>query len=154
MKKMRIGFMLATLAALACFAQTWGQTNFYEQVSSMWYSGNKTGVLSIAEQRLQQNTNDIAGLLLKLEYEVEFLQLSNVTNTMRQALIAGETFAGTNFTQVYPVLQADYEVMKIVVTNYPPDELAADQAKSSIAGKTMSCDAAIKALQDDGYFGD
>ena len=120
----------------------------------MWYSGNKTGVLSIAEQRLQQNTNDIAGLLLKLEYEVEFLQLSNVTNTMRQALIAGETFAGTNFTQVYPVLQADYEVMKIVVTNYPPDELAADQAKSSIAGKTMSCDAAIKALQDDGYFGD
>ena len=130
------------------------QTNFYEQVSSMWYSGNKTGVLSIAEQRLQQNTNDIAGLLLKLEYEVEFLQLSNVTNTMRQALIAGEILTGTNFTQVYPVLQADYEVMKIVVTNYPPDELAADQAKSSIAGKTMSCDAAIKALQDDGYFGD
>ena len=152
MKRSR--FVIVGLVMLASVVQGFAQTNFYEEVSSMWYSGNKTGVLSIAEQRLQQNTNDVAGLLLKLEYEVEFLQLSSVTNTMVQALAAGGAFTGTNFVQVYPALQADYEVMKTVVTNYPPEELTADQAKSSIVGKTMSCDAAIRALQDDGYFGE
>jgi hypothetical protein len=75
-----------------------------------------------------------------------------MTGTMSQVLVAGGSFAGTNFARIYPTLQADYEVMKSVVTNYPPDELAADQAKTNIVGKTMSCDAAIKALQDDGYF--
>ena len=150
----RSHFIIVVLIMLAHVIQASGQTNFYEEVSSMWYSGNKTGVLSIAEQRLQQNTNDIAGLLLKLEYEVEFLQLSSVTNTMMQVLTAGQAFTGTNFSQVYPALQADYEVMETVVTNYPSEELTADQAKSSIAGKTMSCDAAIRALQDDDYFGE
>lgn len=145
-------FSILAVAGLVVASAAYGQTNFYQQVSSLWYSGQKTNVLNIAEQRLQQNTNDIAGLLLKLEYEVEILQLSNATNTLERVLAVSGSFSGTNFARVYPTLQADYQVLKSVVTNYPPDELAADQAKTNMVGKTMSCDAAIKALQDDGYF--
>lgn len=137
------------LTAVVCVE---AQTNYYQQISAMWFAGNKQGVLDIANQRLAQNTNDIAGLLLRLEYEIEFLQLNNMTNSMARVLDAGSSYAGTNFAQVYATLEASYDVMKQVVTNYPPDEYAADLAKTNAVGKTMSCDAELKALQEDGYF--
>lgn len=79
MKKMT---RLTWVFVLSMIITSFAQTNFYQQVSSMWFSGDKRGVLDIANQRLAQNSNDIAGLLLKLEYETEFLQLDNMTNTM------------------------------------------------------------------------
>jgi hypothetical protein len=143
---LKLAFVFSTaLCALA-------QMNFHQQVSSMWFAGDKQGVIDIANQRLAQNTNDIAGLLLKLEYETEYLQLNNMTNSMARILDVGSIYAGTNFAQVYSTLEASYEVMKQVVTNYPPDEYTADLTKTNALGKTMSCDAEIKALQDDGYF--
>jgi hypothetical protein len=152
MKKMRIGFMLATLAALACFAQTWGQTNFYEQVSSMWYSGNKTGVLSIAEQRLQQNTNDIAGLILKMEYELEFLNFEAMTNTMQRVVAVGGGVSTTNFVVEFPSLQGSINHLLNMIPLYPVNEIAVDREKGKISGKPLDFGDAIKALQDDGYF--
>jgi len=128
------------------------QTNFYQQVSSMWFSGNKQGVLDIANQRLAQNSNDIAGLLLKLEYEVEFLQTNNITSTIAKIIEVGGRYTETNFARQFPALKADYEVIKSVITNYPPDEFSVDQAKSSIPGKPLTCADEIKALQNDGYF--
>jgi hypothetical protein len=149
MKKMT---RLTWVFVLSMIITSFAQTNFYQQVSSMWFSGDKRGVLDIANQRLAQNSNDIAGLLLKLEYETEFLQLDNMTNTMAKIISVGSTFSGTNFSKVFPVIEASYEIMKQVVTNYPPAEYASDLTKTNVTGKTMSCDAEIKALQDDGYF--
>jgi len=128
------------------------QTNFYENVSSLWFSGKKETVLQIAEQRLQKNTNDIAGLLLKVEYQTEYLQFGGITNNISKILELGNGYAGTNFSKVFPILKADYEVLSQIFTNYPPNEYAADLAKTNIVGKTMSCDAEIRALQKDGYF--
>ena len=128
------------------------QTDLYEQASALWFSGNSQGVLDIANQRLAHNTNDIAGLLLKFEWYGEHLQFDRMTQTMSQVLAVGAMYSGTNFAQVYPVLQTDYEMLKYVITNYPPEEYAADLSKTNIPGRTMSCDEALKALRDDGYF--
>ena len=128
------------------------QSNFYEQVKTMWFNGNKQGVLDIANQRLAVNSNDIAGLLLRCEYEGENLLFDAATNTMARIIELIPTFNGTNFAAEIPWLEEDYEVMKIIITNYPPEEYLSDLAKTNALGKTMACDDYIKALQADGYF--
>ena len=128
------------------------QTNFYEQVSAMWFNGDKQGVLDITNQRLAINSNDIAGLLLKLEYEEEFLLLSNVTNTMTRVLEQVPHFSGSNFAQRIPILIGWGEEMEAVINQYPQNEYIADLARSNMVGQVMSCDEDIKALQADGYF--
>ncbi len=140
-----VGLFLSALA-------TYGQTNFTEQVSSLWYSGQKSNVLSIAEQRLQQNTNDIVGLILKMEYEIEFLQLNQATNTMERVLQVGSSITSCNFAVCYPKLAGSINHLKTMIPLYPPDELAADQGKWNISGKPLPSKDILKALQNDGYF--
>ena len=118
----------------------------------MWYQGNKTNVLAIAEQRLQQNTNDIAGLLLKVEYQVEFFHFDQLTNTMTHLLTVAESYTGTNFLKRLSVLREDFTVMKEYSTNYPPGQLEVDLPKTNQAGKVMSFGLSLEALQKDGYF--
>lgn len=144
--------ILAALIVLGDVVNAFGQTNFYEEVSSMWYSGNKTGVLSIADQRLQQNTNDIAGLILKMEYQIEFVELSAVSNTMQRVLSVGSQITTTNFAAVFPFIQSDINHIFKVLPLYPTNEIAADIEKASIVNKPLASGYAIKALQDDGYF--
>ena len=148
----RTRFALAALIALAGAIEAFGQTNFYEQVSSMWYSGNKTGVLSIAEQRLQQNTNDMAGLILKMDYQIEFVELDAVSNTMQRVIDVGSQVATTHFAAAFSLVQSDINHLLQMLPLYPTNEIAADIAKASIANKPLTSGYAIKALQDDGYF--
>jgi hypothetical protein len=135
-----------------CALVTFGQTNFYEQVSQLWLSGQKTNVLGIAEQRLQQNSNDIAGLILKMEYQIEFCNLGDVTNTMQNVLTAGSEITTTHFVALFPSVTGSVHHLLTMIPIYPTNELAADQAKGSITNKPLSYGNAIKALQDDGYF--
>jgi len=145
---MKRAFLLSLFLVLSAF----GQTNFYEQVSSMWYSGNKTGVLSIAAQRLQQDTNDIAGLLLKMEYQIAFVDLDQVTNTMSRVLQVGGAVTSTTFAATFPTVEADINHLISMIPLYPTNEIAADQAKGNLPNKPLIHGAAIKALQDDGFF--
>lgn len=140
-----LSLALMTSAALA-------QTNFTETVSTLWYDGYKTNVLNIAEQRLQANSNDIAGLILKMEYELEFLQLDAATNTMNRVLQVGGMITTTNFVAVFPKLEGSINHLQAVLPLYPPDELAADQGKCNISGKPLSTSEILQALEDDGYF--
>lgn len=143
---------VTVLIAVAGVVQSFGQTNFYEEVSSMWYSGNKNGVLSIAEQLLQQDTNDIAGLILKMDYQIEFVELNAVSNTMQRVLDVGSQITTTNFAAAFLLVQADINHLLHMLPLYPTNEIAADIAKASIANKPLTSGYAIKALQNDGYF--
>jgi len=69
MKKLLIGLWLTIVGGSASLAQT----NFYTNVTNLWYQGYKSNVLNIATARLAVNTNDIAGLILKAEYHFAFL---------------------------------------------------------------------------------
>ena len=62
MKKIIVIFGLTVVSRIAVLAQT----DFYANVTNLWYQGNKTNVLAIANARLAQNSNDIAGLILNL----------------------------------------------------------------------------------------
>lgn len=128
------------------------QTNFTEMVTALWYTGQKTNVLNIAEQRLQVNSNDIAGLILKMEYEIAFLQLDSVSNTMERILDVGPTIKTTNFATMYTVVSNNINHLLNILPLYPPDELAADREKGNISAKPLPHAKALKALEDDGYF--
>jgi hypothetical protein len=130
----------------------YSQTNFTENVSSLWLAGQKTNVLNIAEQRLQANTNDMAGLILKMEYEMAFLDFDNMTNTMQQVLTQGALITTTNFVGCYSYMSNCINHMLSVLPLYPTNEIAGDRLKGNIAGKRMLYSAEIQALEDDGYF--
>lgn len=138
--------------ALAITVTALAETNFYEQVSQMWLNGQKAGVREIGLQRLQLNTNDIAGLVLKLEYEVAYLDFTNMSSTASRVLERGGTVSSTNFIQQYQQYQVSYQIMLNVLSNYPPEDIEVDRAKTNITNKPMTFGALIKALQNDGYF--
>ncbi|MDR0993150.1 MAG: hypothetical protein LBN38_01070 [Verrucomicrobiota bacterium] len=149
MKRTFIHFTLVTLlVALASY----GQTNFHEQVSQLWFDGYKGDVLAIANTRLQADTNDIAGLILKMEYEMEYLELQEVTNTMARVIDVGTMIETEEFSSLFPLLEGSIIHLINMIPLYPTNELAADIDKANIAGKSLSFGVAIKALQDDGYF--
>ena len=137
---------------VACAVITHGQTNFYQEVSGQWLAGQKSNVLGIAQQGLAQDTNDLAGLILKLEYEFAFLDTTNMVTTAGQVLNVGAGITTTNFQAQFPIFQASYEIMTNVLSEYTSEEIAADREKASITNKPMSFGDLIKALQDDGYF--
>jgi hypothetical protein len=139
---------VALLAVRAAHAQT----NFVDHVSGLWLAGHKSNVLAIANARLAQNTNDIAGLLLKMEYEEEFLQLSQVSNTIDRVIQVGGTITLPKFSTQYPFLTDSLIYMKNLIPLYPQDELLADQGKEVITGKPLSVKPFLQALQDDDYF--
>ena len=141
------------LSLIMSFAvQAYAQSSFYKRVSTMWYAGDSQGVLEIANQRLAHNSNDLAGLLLKFQWHGEHLQFAGMHYTMSQVLEVGATYPGTNFAKEYPSLREGYEMLIPIIRNYPLDEYAKDILKTNIPCRTMDCDAALKALQDDGYF--
>lgn len=118
----------------------------------MWYTGNKASVLSIAEQRLQQDTNDIAGLILKMDYQIEFVELKDVSKTMRRVVDVGSQVKTKNFAIAFSLLKSDINHLLQMLPLYPVSEIADDITKARIANKPLTSGYAIKALQDDGYF--
>ena len=139
------------VAAMTCTVQ--GQTNFVKQVADLWFTGHKTNVLAIANQRLQQNTNDIAGLLLKMDYETEFLLFDQMSNTIDRVVQVGATITTPKFAALYPLVMEEANYWKKVASTYhPPEQLAADRAKGNIAEKPLSVEFILESLQEDGYF--
>ncbi|MDA3798139.1 MAG: hypothetical protein PF692_03555 [Kiritimatiellae bacterium] len=148
MKYPKLIVMVVFLVASSIYSQT----NFTENISSLWFAGQKTNVLSIATNRLAINSNDIAGLILKMEYEVEFLDFDNVTNTMQRVLTQGALITTTNFVGCYPDISNDIARLQYVLPLYPTNKIAGDRLKGNIPGKPFSYTKIIKALEDDGYF--
>jgi hypothetical protein len=144
---------LITLSILcgSCFVAQ-AQTNFYTNVTNLWYQGFKTNVLQIAEQRLLNNTNDIAGLLLKMEYELAFTELATLSNSMQRVLSVGATVQTPKFKGLYNELTFRLQMLLGFIKDYPLEELPADKAKALINEKPLSGSNYIKALQDDGFF--
>jgi len=137
------------ILSFICHANT---TNFFTNVTNLWYQGYKSNVLEIAEQRLSVNSNDIAGLILKLEFEIEFLEFSSFSNTAQRVFTVGETIASTNFVREFSEYTNDVHTLLLLIPHYPMNEIAADKQKALISNKPLSADDIIEALQDDGYF--
>jgi len=151
MKKLVIALMLTVVGGNAVFAQT----NFYTNVTNLWYQGYKTNVLEIAEQRLNVNSNDIAGLILKAEYHFAFLEMSAISNAYLRVIQIGDTITTTNFVKRYQGISREsiIGILDDFAENPMTDqEIQAEKPKALIKYKNMTHGRLIEALQKDGYF--
>jgi hypothetical protein len=142
--------MLLILATCVCAVQA--QTNFYTTVTNSWYQGDKSNVFVMAESRLAQNTNDIAGLILKLECQFAWLDLPQLSNSVLRVIQVGDTITSTNFVQKFQIerqeLLDDLELLRTYPTT---EELQTERQKGNISQKELPT-FLFDALYKDGYF--
>ena len=148
MKKLII-LILCMLASSQTEAQT---TNFYTTVTNMWNQGQKTEVLAIGQERLNINSNDMAGLIIKLEYQEEFLLLEGLSNLLIRASMIGASITNANFYACFPDFNEGTQWSLEFLSTYSPDstELAIERAKGLISNKPFSYSKELDALQKDG----
>jgi len=138
---------------IVCRMSVFAQTNFYTNVTNLWYQGYKTNVLTIANERLTQNTNDIAGLILKAEYNFEFYCVDDISNAYLRVIQVGDTITTTNFLKRYESIRRSYlEILDDLAENpITQQEIQEEKPKSLLKHKNLPADL-IEALQKDGYF--
>ena len=149
MKKLVVTLMFTVVSGNAVFAQT----NFHTNVTNLWYQGYKTNVLAIANARLAVNSNDIAGLILKAQYDLAFLELDTISNSFQRVVQIGDTITTTNFVKRFELERQDYfEILDMLKNEpIPLNQLPAEKAKANIIHKSLPTDL-LEALQKDGYF--
>jgi len=151
MKKLVTMFMLIVVTGSAVLAQT----NFYTNVTNLWYQGYKTNVLDIANTRLKANTNDMAGLILKAEYHFAFLEAGDISNAYLRVIQVGDTITTTNFVNYYQKMTRGriLAILDDIAENpMTPQEIQAEKHKAVIPEKPLPSASLIEALLKDGYF--
>ncbi|MEI6647903.1 MAG: hypothetical protein WCP12_17835 [bacterium] len=153
MKKIII--MSTLVFAFAVETPLFAQTNFYSNVTNLWYQGQKSNVLEIAEQRLNVNSNDIAGLILKAEYSFEFYEMDRISNAFLRVIQVSDAIITTNFLNRYQgfsrerILSILSDFAEEPVTN---QDIQDGKQKALINQKPLPNGSLIEALQKDGYF--
>ena len=133
------------------------QTNFYTNVTNLWYQGYKTNVLAIANERLAANSNDIAGLILKGGYHLAFTEVTEISNAYLRVIQVADTITTTNFAACWNKERwgrQDYlHILDVIVERkLTPQQIENDRKKGFIKGKRLPDSYLIEALQKDGYF--
>ena len=148
---------LSLLLMFAGLSTSLAQTNFYTNVTNLWYQGYKTNVLAIANERLAANSNDIAGLILKAEYHVAFTEVAEISNAYLRVIQVADTVTTTNFVANWTMERGGREdylrILDVVAElKLTPEQLEKERKKGFIKGKTLPDGYLIEALQKDGYF--
>jgi len=151
MKKLVAVFMLTVVNGSAVFSQT----NFYTNVTNLWYQGYKTNVLAIANARLAANSNDIAGLILKAEYNLAFYEVGDLSNAYLRVIQVGDTITTTNFMSHYQKTSRQsilWTLDDIAENPITPQEIQTEKPKALLKRKDLAHEYLIEALLKDGYF--
>ena len=124
---------------------------FFANVTNLWWQGHKSNVLAIAEQRLACNSNDIAGLILKMEYDFSFLNLDSVSNSIQRVLDCGNTISTTNYASSFPFFKFSLEhSLHVFTIESMYEDIDAERAKALLPEKRMSFERHLFAVCLDG----
>ena len=142
---------IVSLAAIAITLTTHASTTF-DNFTNLWYTAQHSNVLALANQRLAANSNDIAGVLMKASWDFEFLEPSDLSNTLERVILVGSTCHTPAFTNIFEITKIDARCLLEDFALTPPAERIADQSKRGLPGKLPHYLEELKALDDDGYF--
>ena len=142
------------LAFVGFVAPCIGANADYCTVTNMCWNGAKTNILAIAESRLAANTNDIVGIVLKLEYDLSFSYLDDFTNNIPKAIKVASGVHTPNFAELYNDFVVSLTHLEKFIRENPASEadLVRERAKGNIPHKRMNFNRFLKALDDDGFF--
>lgn len=147
-----IFFLMLIMAAKA---QTNTPVDNFTLVTNLWYNGYKTEVLAIADQRLAVNSNDLAGLVLKMEYDFSFVNTQTISNDMLNVIAVAGTITNEQVKLHYNEMKEILEdFLLILKDDYHPttEEIKEDRAKALLPHKRMTHERYLKWLHEDGLF--
>lgn len=124
----------------------------FSSFTNFWFTAQHSNALAMAERRLVVNTNDIAGVLMKASWDFEFLEPSDISNTLARVVQVGGSCHLPTFTNVFETTKIDARLLLDIFPLEPPEERIADRAKRGLPGKLPHYIRELKALDDDGYF--
>ena len=152
----RLIVVLATALALTSIAQTNAPVDNFTLVTNLWFNGYKTNVLTIAEQRLAANPNDLAGLIIRMDFNFEFSNEECFSNDIYSVMSVASAITNYHTHSVVPLLLLDLtNQLALLATDYKlltDEERQADKLKGLIKGKPLEDEDVLKALHDDGLF--
>ncbi len=160
---MRLAQMtLVTMLTLSCVAQTnHPPVDNFALVTNLWYQGYKTNVLAIAEQRLAANSNDLAGLIVQFNFDLEFTNRANYSNDIARitnALHISPYCSLTNGPLFVPAtilnnsLTGFLEYLASSQAELSQEEERSEKQKSLFSKKPLADEFFLKKLSDYGLF--
>lgn len=124
----------------------------FDNFTNLWYTAQHSNALAMANQRLAANSNDVAGVLMKASWDFEFLEPTDLSNTLARVVLIGNTCHTPAFTKAFEITKVDARCLLDAFALEPPEERIADRAKRGLPGKLPHYLEELKALDDDGYF--
>lgn len=153
MRKLTASVMLLMVACAT--AQTNAPVDNFTLVTNLWWNGYKTNVLQIAEQRLAANSNDLAGLILKLEYDIAFMNttaLSNDVNAIEQVACLHSEEAFNTVKPLFSFALTNILDFLAYGLNLSDEEILLERQKGFINAKPFQYEPVLNALHNDGLF--
>jgi hypothetical protein len=150
---MRIAASMLLLAAMLssrAAASPNRATPWTDAVDKAWRTGEFDKVLRIARDRLSENPSDLAGLILEINYDSEFLDLTRLERSIDQAISVAAKVKSPHFVALYPRFVFVLRAEKTAAMNYTPEELERDKKKSGSKGKDLGFVEELQALELDG----
>ena len=110
---------------------------FFNNVTNLWFQGHKSNVLTIADERLAINSNDIAGLVLKVEYDLEFTNLNSLSNSIERTIATVCSIGSTNYASFCNSFATSLRSLLDDMASDPisEEEMEIELAKSQLMGK-------------------
>ncbi len=145
----------ATLLSLTAMAQTNAPIDNFALVTNLWHNGYKTNVLAFAEQRLAANSNDLAGLILVMEYNLAFTNIESFSNDVARVMVCARNCTGTTFSNHYQKVEEELRFFLLFLKDHyrpTPERILTDKTKALIIHKRMTYEDYLKWLHDDGLF--
>ena len=123
---------------------------FFSNVTNLWFQGHKSNVLAIAEERLACNSNDIAGLILRLEYDLEFTNLASLSNSVLRTIECATNISCLNGGQLKFSDSLESLLDDMATDPIPAEEMEAERARALLPGKRFLFEKRLLAICLDG----
>lgn len=143
---------IIVLIALSMLLHTeaFGQ-DLYATITNLWWEGPKTNLISIAENRLTQDTNDIVGAVLKMECDTAFGDGSSFSNSFWRFIRTGRNVRTPAFRCWYPLESLNLAVVLESMPSLSTNEWLAEMEKGMAIHREMTMKESWNALGTDGW---
>ena len=159
--------MLIIGTFLGAAAASWAATNtlvnpppppppsvFYTNITNLWKQGHHDQVLAIANARLETNTNDIGGVILKAAYDFAHSDRNTLSNSLVRIVRTGKHLHTPTFAKIFPFGCMDIKSIFDVLATETDEEHAADILKLQGPHHPFPFLILLRALDRDRFFGE
>lgn len=123
---------------------------FSKYFSDEWYAGDRHELLRIAQQRLANNSEDIASLFICFDYSSAFTDVHMFSETVTKLKPMIMKISTPEFLKTKEFVLFNIEHLEKVVANITPEEAAAERHKGDIKNKPLASQRILEILESDG----